>query len=114
VSSRKFPASFQWLFLLSIDFWAISGAVMNQFDDANYSNAEDCFDFMTCLLSDGSFIVRFFGFAPLSTSLLALGVLTGCFWILFLLEYALLRYRCDGMSFLGPSRLTSIPAPAVD
>jgi hypothetical protein len=101
VASRKFPPSLRWLFLLSIDFWAISGAVMNHFDDEHYSNEEDCFDFLTCLLSDGSFIVRYLGFAPLSTSFRALAVLTGCFSLLYLLEYALLRYRCDGVSFFG-------------
>jgi hypothetical protein len=74
---------------------------MNQFEDDNYSNNDDCVDFLTCLLTDGSFIVRFLSFASTSTNFRALVVLTGCFWVSVLLEYALFRCRCDGITFLG-------------
>jgi hypothetical protein len=83
----------RWLVLFSSAFWAISGAVMNQFDEQHYSNDEDCVDFLSCLLSDGSVIVRFLGFTPLSNSYLALGFLTACFAVLVLLEHAVLRYQ---------------------
>lgn len=107
VASRKFPEGLRWLFALSIDFWAISGAVMNQFDNENYSNDDSCFDFLTCLVSDGSFIVHFFGFAPMSNQFLAMGVLTVCFIILVGLEYLLLRRRCAGVSLCGSDPPTS-------
>ena len=98
IASRKVPPGLRWLFLLSIFFWAVSGAVLNQFDPDNYSNDDKCFDFVTCLLSDGAFIVHFLGFAPMSTTFRAIGILTGVFILLVAAEYILLRYQCAGVS----------------
>jgi hypothetical protein len=94
LASWKLPSYLRWMCVLSVDFWAISGAVINQYNGNNYDNAEDCNDFLTCLLSDGSFIVRFLGFAPLSSSFRALGILTGWFISLVFLELYLLRRSC--------------------
>ncbi|CAB9500321.1 transporter G family member [Seminavis robusta] len=97
VASYKFPVEIRWIHWFSIDFWAISGAVMNQLDkDVSYSNDEDCFDFVTCLLSDGGLIVSVLGYSPMSTSYLALGVLSIWFVAFVVFEHAMLHYRCEG------------------
>ena len=97
VATYKFPAGIRWIHYFSIDFWAISGAVMNQMDpNESYSNADDCYDFITCLLSDGGLIVSVLGFSPMSSSFLALGVLTLFFVAFVTLEHCMLHYRCEG------------------
>ena len=98
VASYKYPVEIRWIHYFSIDFWAISGAVMNQLDDeVNYSNAEDCFDFVSCLASDGGLIVSVLGFSGMSTSFFALGILTTWFIVFLALEQWMLHYRCEGI-----------------
>ena len=101
ISSTNFPDSVRWLFAVSATFWGLSGPVMDMLDDDNYSNEGSCFDFITCLLSDGSFIAYKLGFAPMSNQFRALSVLTGCFLVLLVLEYFTLRHACNSLSSCG-------------
>jgi len=91
IASWKFPTALRWLVYGSINFWAMSGAIMNHFDQ--YDNSEDCHDFVTCMISDGRFIVYFMGFAQESNQFQSLMVLTGFFVILVGVEYQCLLFR---------------------
>jgi ABC-type multidrug transport system ATPase subunit len=98
VSSSKFPESLHFLFRLSISFWGLSGSVLHIFHDDNYNVDRSCFDFFSCVLSDGSVAGRVFGFSPLSNSYRALGVLTLVFVCLVFVESFLLYARCTGVA----------------
>ena len=100
LSENKVPSYLRWMFWFSINFWAIGGSVMHHFDDDTYS-ADACTDLVSCLLSDGTVLVRILGYAPTVNSYRALGILTGLFACLVLLEYADLRYHCASTSFWG-------------
>ena len=99
VPSHKFPDSLQFLFRLSINFWAISGTVLNQFNADNYSNVGKCYDFFTCFFTDGAVVGQAMGFSPLSHSYRALGVLSSVFVVLVFMEMLLLYVRCRGWTF---------------
>jgi hypothetical protein len=101
VPSNQLPDSLLFLFQMSINFWAISGAVVNQYNADNYSNLGQCFDFFTCLASEGPVIGQVLGFSPLSNGTCALAVLTLLFAVLVLLECALLYIRSRGWAFVS-------------
>ena len=116
VSSHKFPREAQFLFLLSINFWALSGAALNIFNDDNYNDGRTCVDLLSCVLSDGNVAGRTMGFAPLSSSYRALGILTAVFIALIGIECGLLYLRRDGFPrFFTPRRGREVPGvQAVD
>jgi ABC-type multidrug transport system ATPase subunit len=92
VTTKEVPEYLSWAFYFSINFWGISGSVMRQFQSDVYSNAEYCNDLVSCLATDGNFMVRNLGFAQVSNTKLSLRVLTGVFTVFFLSEYIVLRY----------------------
>lgn len=95
VSVEKLPAGLSWMYALSFTFWAISGATLNQLQ---FRDSEAyCLDALTCIISDGSFLSRYLGFAPTSNCYLALIVLTIWFVGWMILEYILLCYQCAGL-----------------
>jgi hypothetical protein len=78
-----------------------------------YSNAEDCNDIMTCLLTDGNDIVRLLGFAPISNTNRALVILTCALIGLFLLEFALLSHQCAARKRKTNDRKTCLQRLAI-
>ncbi|CAB9511410.1 Lantibiotic transport ATP-binding protein SrtF [Seminavis robusta] len=99
VPSTKFPEGLNFLFYLSMTFWAFSGAVLNIFHDESYNVDRSCTDFVSCILSDGNVAGRVAGFSPLSNSYRALCVLTFAFACMVALESALLYIRCRGFPY---------------
>lgn len=96
IPSNSFPESLNFLFYVSATFWALSGAVLNIFNDADYGQDRHCFDFFSCVFSDGNVAGRVLGFSPLSNSYRALGVLTCVLACLVFTESLLLYVRCRG------------------
>jgi hypothetical protein len=84
-----------------------------RYDSDIYSNAEDCNDIMTCLLTDGNDIVRLLGFAPISNTNRALVILTCALIGLFLLEFALLSHQCAARKRKTNDRKTCLQRLAI-
>ncbi|CAB9525181.1 ATP-binding protein [Seminavis robusta] len=93
VPSRQLPPWLSWMYVFSFTFWAISGGALNILQ--YHGSEEYCVDALSCIATDGSFIARYTGFAPVSTEHLALLVLTIWFVALAVVEYLLLCHRCS-------------------
>jgi len=93
VTSNQLPDA---LFYMSITFWALSGSVLNIFEDGSYSENMKCLDLISCVLSDGNAVGRVLGFSPMSNSYRALAVLSIVFACLVVMEGLLLHACCVG------------------
>ncbi|CAB9502183.1 ATP-binding protein (Partial), partial [Seminavis robusta] len=105
VPSRQLPPWLSWMYVFSFTFWAISGGALNILQ--YHGSEEYCGDALSCIATDGSFIARYTGFAPVSTEHLALQVLTIWFVVLAVVEYLLLCHRCSASASSGTSEGTN-------
>ncbi len=96
ISPNKLPMYLRWIFYVSTGFWSVSGISLVHFEDGTLFDASvPCSSLVSCLLQDGAFLGRVFGFTPISTPRLAYQVLLGCLVAYFVLEYAMM-YRKHG------------------
>lgn len=91
ISPNKVPIYIRWLFYFSTGFWSVSGISLVHFENGSLFDASvPCSSLHSCILQDGAFLGRYFGYTPISTSRLAYQVLLGCVAAFFLLEYAMM------------------------
>lgn len=96
ISPNKLPMYLRWIFYVSTGFWSVSGISLVHFENGTLFDASvPCSSLVSCILQDGAFLGRVFGFTPISTSRLAYQVLMGCVVAFFVLEYAMM-YRKHG------------------
>jgi len=94
ISPNKVPMYIRWMFYVSTGFWSVSGISLVHFKNGSLFDASvPCSSLHSCILQDGAFLARLFGYTPISTSRLAYQVLLGCFAAFFLLEYAMMHRK---------------------
>lgn len=97
VNVNNVPESLRWLGYLSLTFWGLSGAVLNQLQFNENFGEDPCLSFVTCIGYDRDFLARYFGYTPTTTTLLSMVVLFVWFFIFFVLEGFLL-FRFSSVS----------------
>jgi len=97
MSPNKLPPPIRWLTFLSIGFWSISGINLVHFAKGSMFNNGDiiCTSLESCILQDGSFLARLFGYTPLGSTRSSYVVLLSSFIVLFVMEFAMM-YRKHG------------------
>ena len=101
-SPNDSPNGLLWLFMLSFSYWALSGAVLYQFQFFGNLGQDPCTSFLACALFDEDAVVEASGLGKLTTPFRSLGVLVGFFFLCALAEYLLLRNRRT--HFVNPKR----------
>lgn len=75
VNTRNVPEYLIWLVYLSLTFWGLSGAQLNQLQYNSALGQDSCLSFASCIAGDGNFLARYFGYSPITTTLLSFVVL---------------------------------------
>ena len=90
VNVNNVPEYLRWLVYLSLTFWGLSGAALNQLQFNSNFGEDPCLSFATCISFDRNFLARYFGYTPTTTALLSMLVLLIWVVVFFLLEGFLL------------------------
>ena len=94
ISPNKIPPSLQWMTYLSFAFWGVAGISLVQFHEGLIiEGCRPCLSFRSCVLLDGSFLARWFGYTPIADVKLAYMVLLGALALFMATEHGLLRYK---------------------
>lgn len=96
MSPNKLPPGLRWLTYISLGFWSIAGISIVQFERSDFGGDDNpCSSLQSCVIQNGAFLARTFGYTPIATTRSAYLVLLLVLLFFFALEYALLwkRYK---------------------
>ena len=97
MSPNKLPGYLKWLTYTSCGFWSIAGVSLVQFErESVLGDGNPCSSLQSCIIQNGTFLARAFGYTPIATTRLAYLVLLGILVLFLTMEYAFLCKRYGG------------------